>query len=177
MSAKGRQLIMISHRELTRQIRLAGFHNTLIGWSAIRQLPVLLDDNEVIQRVVSGLYEGGHGVLVATDKRMIFLDKKIMSCRIEDVHYDMVSDVEHFLGILTARIKVHCISGTIELTSLSHHQVRAMAVFVDARINELRQSRAIWAQMTQQQIPTQAHSVFQTAAPQRTYIDSRRGLF
>lgn len=68
---------------------------------SIRYLPKLIHDDEHIGGVVYGRYRTGpglmsliEGMLVATDKRVIFLDHKPGYTTSDEVTYDVVSGVE-----------------------------------------------------------------------------------
>ncbi|HRJ06075.1 MAG TPA: PH domain-containing protein [Candidatus Saccharibacteria bacterium] len=60
-------------------------------------LPNLVDADEHIGGIVYGLYPEGFAVLVATDKKIIFLDKKPLFINEDEITYDVVSgiSVEH----------------------------------------------------------------------------------
>lgn len=135
---------MLITKELRRQIWKAGYTNSFWGWSAIAQLPGLLEDDEVIEKITSGLYDAGHAVLIATNKRMIFMDKKVMSFRVEDIHYQMISEVEHRTGFIMAKLRIRCLSNEINLSSLSQKTVREFARYVDTKVNNMRLNMRSW---------------------------------
>ena len=135
--------------KIIRRLREVGLTNNVWGWSEIKRLPKVLDDDEEIERAVTGFYEGGHALVLSTNKRITFLDAKIMSFRVEDIHYEMVSEVEHFIGILTARLRIHCLSRQIELRSFSQQNVADFAFHVDGRVNEMRANSRSWRHMVE----------------------------
>ncbi len=139
--------------EVRQQLHSAGFKNKYWGWSAIRQLPMILEADEEIERVVTGIYSDGHAVVLATNKRMIILDKKPMSFRAEDIHYEMVSEVEHYLGPLAAKLRIHCLSKSFEFSSLRHQIVQSFAIHVDQKVNQIRlnmRNVTTWSEMLDQ---------------------------
>lgn len=58
-----------------------------------RHLPEHVHEDEHIGGVVYGRYEGGSGMIVATNKRVIFLDYKPFYKSTDEIHYDVVSGV------------------------------------------------------------------------------------
>jgi general stress protein 26 len=58
-----------------------------------RHLPELIHEDEHIGGVVYGRYEGGSGMIVATDKRILFLDHKLFFMSTDELNYDVVSGV------------------------------------------------------------------------------------
>lgn len=56
-----------------------------------RYLPKIIHPEEHIGGVVYGRYEAGGAMLIATDRRVIFLDRKPMFTTNEEVTYDVVS--------------------------------------------------------------------------------------
>lgn len=139
--------VMVTMKKVVEQLNDVGFRNNFWGWSAIRQLPNILNSNEEIERVVTGFYEGGHAVLIATNQRIILLDKKIMSFRVEEVHYEMVSEVEHFVSVFFSKLKIRCLSNVIELSSVSSRQVSDFALYVDGKVNKVRLNMRTWEKM------------------------------
>lgn len=141
---------MANALEVRRQLAEAGFRNKRLGWSAVNQLPMLLEDGETIKRVASGTYADGYVVAVATDRRILFLDKKMMSFRVEDIHYEMVSDVEHYLGPFMGVLRIYCVNRSFEVKSMHHTHIQGFALYVEQRAYDTRQNLSnanTWTQM------------------------------
>ena len=60
----------------------------------IRELSQILMDNEKIITAVTGRYFGGFALLVATDHRLLLIDKKILFLTVDDIRYDMISEID-----------------------------------------------------------------------------------
>ncbi len=133
-----------------RQLREVGFTNKHWGWSGIRQLPLILDRDERIDRIITGFYSGGHALVIATNKRIMIVDKKPMSFDAQEIHYEMVTEVEHYMGIFTAKLKIHCLTTDLELTSIQKANIQTFAIYVDQRVNKIRlnmKNVTAWSQM------------------------------
>lgn len=72
-----------------------------------RYLPQIIHANEHIGGVVYGRYKGGLAMLIATDQRTIFLDKKPMFVTMDELTYDVVSGVKYNRAGLVDTITLH----------------------------------------------------------------------
>ena len=167
---------MANTLEVRKQLDAAGFKNKYWGWSAIHQLPMLLEDGEVIQRCVSGLYSDGYAIMLATDRRVLFLDKKIMSFRAEDIRYEMVSEVEHYLGPVGAKLRIHCLSKSFEIKSLHHDAVQTFAIYVEQTANQYRLQAGVNNATWQQAVEAARSFTEPRLVPPRTSIPRRNAI-
>lgn len=81
-----------------------------------RYLPRVIQDKEHVCGAVYGRYGKSRGVLVATDERIIFLNKKVLLLQLNDIAYSVVSGVSRtWLGPI----------GTVTLrTSMGNYSLR-----------------------------------------------------
>ena len=75
---------MPSLDEINEQMEQAGIEKSVFSRKEVRELPAILWENERIERAIQGSYNNRIGLLVATDRRLIFVDKGIMSLKVED---------------------------------------------------------------------------------------------
>ncbi len=81
----------------------------IILWMGQRDLLPLcntLGDDEIIEHVVPGDYEGGSGLLVATDQRVLFVDKRFLGQRVEMFAYDKIASIQVSSGMIHATITI-----------------------------------------------------------------------
>ncbi len=71
-----------------------GFKATRWFKAEVRELQHVLMDNEKIITMVQGRYFGGYALLVATDRRLLLIDKKALFLNVEDIRYDMISEID-----------------------------------------------------------------------------------
>lgn len=81
-----------SHKDrIRKELVAAGVSTYGLQKSESRYLPQVIHEDEHIGGVVYGRYENGGAMLIATDKRVIFLDKKPLFTTNEEVPYNVVS--------------------------------------------------------------------------------------
>lgn len=92
----------------------------------VSELPSILMSNEIIEKVDTGfLKEGkgttGNGLLVATNFRLIFIDKPTLGfgIKMEDFPYDKITSVSVETGFLKGVIKIICSGNTAEINLVS----------------------------------------------------------
>ncbi len=77
-----------------QELREAGVTGYGLMKSESRYLPQIIHEDEHIMGVVYGQYGGGSAMLVATDHRVIFLDRKPLFMTMDELTYDVVSGVK-----------------------------------------------------------------------------------
>ena len=74
----------------------------------IDELPNILWEGEIVERLITGAYGGGLGVLAATNRRLIFIDKRLFGIlKIEDFTYDKITTIESSTGISLGKLTVY----------------------------------------------------------------------
>jgi hypothetical protein len=115
--------IMVSKQSVDEQLKRLGF--SLNGWgrAEIRELPHILLPGEEVYELVKGMYEGGFALAVATDVRLLLVDKKPMNyLTVEDLRFDMINEIDYSHRLLGAHIRVA--TGSKELIFRSYNQQR-----------------------------------------------------
>jgi hypothetical protein len=105
----------------------------VMGRKEIKELPQILWEDEKLEKIVQGRYESGFGVLVATNKRLLFVDKGIMKLRVEDFPYDKVSSIQYKTGLLMGTITIFASGNRAEIKDVEKNQARAFGDYVRAR--------------------------------------------
>lgn len=75
--------------------------------SESRVLPKILHPNEHVEAVVYGQHHSNSVMLVATNERIIYLDKKPMALFLDEVSYEVVSGIEFEIHTLFATLILH----------------------------------------------------------------------
>jgi hypothetical protein len=119
--------------EVREQIGHIDGASRFLGRKEIKELPSILWEDENVERLVQGTY-GGMGILVATNKRLIFVDKGIAKLRVEDFPYDKITSIQYKTGWTLGEITVFASGNKAEIKNVAKDQCKLFADSVRARI-------------------------------------------
>lgn len=125
---------MVSTDYVADQLRSIGVDFHLWGKAELRELNKILVENEGIKHCVKGRYEGGFAVLVATDRRLLLIDKKPFFLTLEDVRYDMISEIDYNHRLLEATLRVRTVSKTLVFNSARNNRLRELTAYTQDRM-------------------------------------------
>ena len=94
--------------EIRSQLNSLDVGSELFARREIKDLPNILWDDERVRGALQGLYGDGRGLLLATDRRLIFVGRKLLGNRVkvEDFAYDKVSSIQYELKMLSAEVTI-----------------------------------------------------------------------
>jgi hypothetical protein len=109
----------------------------------IHELQNILMDHEKIIALACGRYFGSFALLVATDQRLLLIDKRVFFMNIEDTRYDMISEIDFNSQVYNATVTIHTINKTHRFTSMKHKaQLRELTNYVQRRVMEFRNQQS-----------------------------------
>jgi len=144
--------------EVELELSRLGYRNRFFGKPEVRELLQILHDDEVMTNVTTGRYEGGYAMLLATDRRLLLIDKKIWYLSLEDVRFDMISEIDYHARLLDSTVFIRTINKVLRFTSIHQVSLRSLVKYVQERVMELRQQLLIREQ-PQSFVPQFASSV------------------
>ncbi len=153
---------MVSMKEVEAQLKRIGVQVRFWGAAEVRELQHILMSNEQIVSCLNGRYEGGFATLVATDHRLLLIDKKPLYLTIGDIRYDMIAEVDYNARLLDATVCVMTFNKTLRFTSIRQKRLRELTKYVQRRVMEVRQQHL--QQNHEQTSPIPAMFQPQTAA-------------
>jgi hypothetical protein len=114
---------MVTRESVEDQLKKIGVNYQGWGRTEMGELPhVILPDEEIFE-CVNGFYEGGFALLVATNVRVLLIDKKPMRyLTVEDLRFDMISEIDYSRRLLAAQISIS--TGAKDLRFISINQPR-----------------------------------------------------
>lgn len=121
--------------QIQEQIKNLDGVSKLFGRKEILELPGILWEDEDVERLVQGLYNNGNGVLVGTNKRLIFIDKGVFKLKVEDFPYDKISSIQYETGMVFGKITIFTSGNRAEIKQIEKSQARKFAEGVRARIS------------------------------------------
>lgn len=109
--------------------------NKFMSRKEIKELPNILWENELPEALATGMYGNHKGIVVATDRRAIFIDKGLISLTVEDFPYERISSIEYHTGMLLGSITIYTSGNKAEIKQVPKAEVRPFAEFLRARIS------------------------------------------
>lgn len=146
---------MVSLRQVEEQLDHVGCNFKIWGRSEIHELCNVLMPEERIAQAVNGSYEGGFAMLCVTNYRVLLVDRKPMLLTIEDIRYDMLSEVDYNNRLLGATIRIFTPTRNLVFSSWSSLRLRKCVNYIQQRVMELRQHGMV----AQQQMQTQVNGI------------------
>ena len=141
---------MISMQQVEKQLKHVGCNFKVWGRAEIRELSNILMPEEQIAQAVNGSYEGGFAMLCVTNYRVLLIDRKPMLLTIEDIRYDMMSEVDYHNRLTGATIRIFTPMRNLVFSSWSTPRLRKCVNYIQQRVMEIRQH----GMMSQQQMQT-----------------------
>jgi hypothetical protein len=106
----------------------------------IQELPRILWEDEKIEKIIQGRYGKGHGVMVATNKRVIFISKGFGG-RVADFPYDTISDIQYEIGLVFCDITINTSGDYAIIQNIPKNDVKNFAEFLKAKIKGINESK------------------------------------
>lgn len=111
----------------------------------LKALPEHLWEGETVHEVASGLYADGSGILVATDRRLLFFVKGVLSSKTEDFAYDKISSLEHKNGMMLSSITIYVSNQKAEIKNLGKEESKRITDFTRNKMNNPSHKDAVAA--------------------------------
>lgn len=141
---------MISLHQVEEQLKHVGCNFKFWGRAEIRELSNVLMPEEIIAQATNGTYEGGFAMLCVTNYRVLLIDRKPMLLTIEDVRYDMMSEVDYHNRLMGATIRIFTPMRNMVFNSWSNVRLRKCVNYIQQRVMEIRQHSMMTGQMQSQ---------------------------
>lgn len=122
--------------DVKTQIKSIDGISKFLGFKEIKELPDILWENERIENMISGTYNNGNGILVATNSRLIFVDKGlIFGLKVEDFPLDKITSIQYSTGILLGKLTIFASGNKAIIDNVDKVQVRLFGDFVRNKIS------------------------------------------
>lgn len=142
---------MVSAKSVEEQLKNIKFSTKSWGKGEISELPNILLDEEVVFECVNGTYEGGFALLVATNIRLLLIDKKPLKfLTVEDLRFDMINQIDYSHRLMGAQINVSAGNKNLKFRSFNQQRLRKLINHIQHRMAEVKKELSS-ASETQQQ--------------------------
>lgn len=153
---------MVSQKSIAAQLKKIGFNQHAWGRAEVRELPNIILPNEEIFECVNGTYEGGFALLVATNVRVLLIDKKPLNyLTVEDLRFDMINEIDYNHRAFGAYVDISTGNRQLKFRSYNQPRLRKLISHVQHCMAETKQ-RQMNHQEGQNQHLEQINSHLQT---------------
>ncbi|MDZ7744579.1 MAG: PH domain-containing protein [Candidatus Saccharibacteria bacterium] len=125
-----------------------------MGWYGLahaeaQALPNIIHDYEHITGVVYGRHAEGFAMLIATDRRAFFLDKKPLFIKTDEISYDIVGGVSYGKAGVFANVTLYTRIGDYTIGTMNDTSARKFVSYIESRclehsaIDDFRYRRAV----------------------------------
>lgn len=145
----------------------------------ISYLPEIIREGETIQAVISGMYDGNTWLIVATDQRLLFLDKGLLyGLKQIEMPLSEIQTIQHKTGIVFGELLITTAGGAKKIEKLWKKGTERFAALLSEQIHVTRSS-SYRQQDRQPHVPPTLGARDQDAAPStpgqtRTTPDQRK---
>lgn len=130
---------MVQYHTVLRQMSAIGVKFRFFGRAEVRELSNILNPGEVIRHCNYGFYQGGSALLVATDHRLLLVDKRPFFLNLEDIRYEMINEVDFAGRLLDASVQLYTGNKRLSFRSMTDARLRKMCEFIQDQITKARQ--------------------------------------
>ncbi len=105
------------------------------GGREIKRLSEHLWEGETVERMTTGAYGNGTGLIVLTDRRMLFVQDGVMSKRSEDFPLEKVSSVQWSSGLMLGTITIFASGNKTEIKNVNKDDGKEIVDVLRARVS------------------------------------------
>lgn len=121
--------------EIKSQIKNLDGFESFLGHREINELPNILWDDEKVENIIQGTYNNGNGILIATNRRLVFVNKGLIyGLEVEDFAYDKISSIQYETGIMFGKLSIFTSGNKAIISNVLKAKVRVFGDWVRARI-------------------------------------------
>lgn len=130
---------MVSKDNITRQLTKINFNFKTWNRAEVNELKNIILPEEEIFECVNGWYQGGGALLVATNIRVLLIDKKPMQfLAVEDVRFDTIAQIDYGHRFLDAHIGINTGLKELRFRSYNKDRLRNLISHVQRRMAEIK---------------------------------------
>ena len=129
--------------EIKSQIESLKLDNvsSFFGRKEINELPNILALTETVDNIIQGTYNNGQGILVSTNRRLVFIDKGLLyGLKVEDFPLDKITSIQYETGLLLGKIKIHTSNNIATIDNVEKVLSRKFAEFVRDKLSQPKES-------------------------------------
>jgi hypothetical protein len=123
--------------EIRAQIACLDGASRLLAFQEIRALPDLLESDERVEAAIQGDYAGGTGLLVATDRRALFVNREMLGgLKTDSFRYDRITSIRQERGSILGKITVFAADNSACINAVDPSQAEKLVAYLRAKAGE-----------------------------------------
>ena len=127
---------MVAKRSLQAQLRRLKLRFLILGRGEVKELQRILRPGEFIHHCVYGFYQGGSGLLVATDDRLLLIDKRPFFVNLEEFSYEQLRDVDFAQRLLQGTLYLQAGLRKLTFRSISDARLKKAKLYIEQVIEQ-----------------------------------------
>ncbi len=148
---------MVNQKTIDDQLKTIGASFRLWGRNEIKELSLVMADNEVIKQCVNGHYIGGFAMLVATDRRLFLIDRKPMFLTLEVIWYDKIGQIDFNNHLLNATLCVSTPNKDLQFTTWNSPKLRIILLYSQEKIAQAEEDQNTFEYYSEPQYQSAPH--------------------
>src|SRR5688572_4772518 len=130
---------MVSREYVQKQLKQLGFNPSGWGRGEVQELHNVLLPDEEIHELANGIYEGGFALLLATDVRVLLVDKKPLNyLTVEDLRFDMINEMDYNRRLVGAEISIATGNKNLRFRSYNPKRLRKLINHVQHSMADIK---------------------------------------
>jgi hypothetical protein len=128
---------MAARDVVKNQLRSIGHRYSVFGRAEMKELQNILHPDENIVQCAYGYYHGGSGLLVATNKRLLLVDKRPFYLNLEIIPFDQIKFVEFSAKLLQGTLYLESGIKRLLFRSVSDARLRKICEHAKEKIKDI----------------------------------------
>jgi hypothetical protein len=129
---------MVTLATVEQQLKTVGCNFRFWGRAELRELCEILLPGETIAQAVNGQYEAGFAMLVATDFRVLLIDKKPKYLTLKDIRFDMITELDFSARMMNSTVRIYTPNKELRFTTPSPKRLRKLFTYTQHKVMEIR---------------------------------------
>jgi hypothetical protein len=129
---------MVTLVTVEQQLKAVGCNFRFWGRAELRELCEILLPGETIAQAVNGQYDAGFALLVATDFRVLLIDKKPKYLTLKDIRFDMITELDFAARMVNSTIRIYTPNKELRFTSTNNRRLRKLFTYTQHKVMEIR---------------------------------------
>lgn len=125
---------MVDYDDIQQQLAMVGYKVPIWQKAEVRELSNALAADEKIIQAINGHYEGGFGLLVATNHKLLLVDRKPMFLTLDAISYGMIQEISLNYRLLNSTLHIWTSNKCLDFSSWNHAKAREILDYAQRSI-------------------------------------------